>query len=208
MTGRQIVLILALLGAAAVPVSAHDLGTTYVTADFRADGTYHIDIAVDPDALLIRLELARGGEIPAGLSASERDRLIAALAGVFLEGVEVGFDGVEDRPRFEYLPATPGADTAQTPGLVRLRGTTPNGAQAWVFNDGFAAGWFAVETRADGTPARMDWLEGGKRGRPVPLRARSRIAPIFWRALPVVALGAVLVMRYHVAVPAGRRQWR
>ena len=105
------------------PRDRHDAGVGSIR-----DGTYTIDIAVDPDALLTKLEVFGGAPLSdAGISRAERDRRIEALATAFLERVVVRFDGVE-RPRFAYLPASALNDTrkaldraADRPGARRAR---------------------------------------------------------------------------------------
>ncbi len=108
---------------------AHEIGKTQASAAFQADGTYHIEINVDPDALLTKLEVFSSTAISSSVDREERDRRIASLAGVFLEEVTVRFDGVRDHPMFEYLPVSRFSDVAQAPSLVRLTGVTPRGAR-------------------------------------------------------------------------------
>src|SRR5688572_14078871 len=58
---RVAVLAAVALGVAMTAAArAHDIGTTQVTATFRDDGSYELAIAVDPDALLTRLQVAAG----------------------------------------------------------------------------------------------------------------------------------------------------
>src|SRR5262245_46929218 len=73
-------------------VDAHEIGTTQVSATFRHDGTYAIDVTVDPDALLTRLEVAGGLPLSRGLDPTARDARIASLAEVFLRHMTVAFD--------------------------------------------------------------------------------------------------------------------
>ena len=80
-------------------VSPRSAPSFAVTAAFRSTSRWI------PDALLTRLEAYSRREISSGLTPAERDRRIAALADVFLDRVEIRFDGSRRRPRFEYLPA-------------------------------------------------------------------------------------------------------
>src|SRR6185503_21118309 len=99
------IVVLALVVRLTPTAFAHELGVTQVSAAFRRDGSFEIVITVDPDALLTRLEAYSRREISSGLTPPERDRRIAALGNVFLDRVEIRFDGSRRRPRFEYVPA-------------------------------------------------------------------------------------------------------
>src|SRR5690349_15956402 len=120
----------------AIPVSspAHELGTTQAAAIVdRANGTYLIDVIVDPDALLPLLEIRDGRQLSAPVHRDARDRAIAALGPVFLDAVHVAFDGRPTTPRFEYRPSSAFADFAQAPSTVRLAGQIPEGARQFTF---------------------------------------------------------------------------
>jgi hydrogenase/urease accessory protein HupE len=151
----------ALLCAAAA--HAHEIGKTQATATFRADGTYQIDVVVDPDALLTKLEIAAGTPATpsaAGLDRAERDRRIASLAGLFLDRVTVRFDDAIVRPSFEYRPASAFSDMASAPSIVRLSGATPHGAQSFSLLYGLAMGSYALNVRLGDSAPQKFWLEG------------------------------------------------
>ena len=83
-----------------VVASAHELGTMRVAVEF-SEGAYRIDIPVDPDVLLAKLEaLAR--KPPSG-ELEDRRRLdrISDLRATFLEHAQVSFDDRRVTPRFE-----------------------------------------------------------------------------------------------------------
>src|SRR5581483_6882405 len=73
----------------AVQVSAHEIGKTQVTAVIAEHGSYRIDIVVDPDVLLTKLEVLGGNVRSAAAVRSrlERGRRIDALRDVLLERV-------------------------------------------------------------------------------------------------------------------------
>ena len=73
--------ILVVSGSAA----AHDLERTLVSLSFQADGSFVLDVANDPNWLLLRLESFAGGQVPAGLTADARDARLRALAPVFID---------------------------------------------------------------------------------------------------------------------------
>ena len=172
----------------AASLSAHELGTTQAVASFHPDGTYQIDISVDPDALLMKLELASGAAISEIVSAAERDRRIAKLGDVLLDGLDIRFDGRRDRPRFEYRPAAEPGDAV--PGVVRASGRVPDDASGWSISYQFVMGWYALEVRTASQPVRTVWLEGGKAAEAGSLKARSSMAlRVLPRILPVFVLG-------------------
>jgi hypothetical protein len=162
----------ALLVSANAPVSAHEIGKTQVTAAIAA-GTYQIDIVVDPDALLTKLDVLAGAPAPpSGLGRLERDRRIAARRDVFLAHAGLWFDGVRAAPRFEYRPAGSFNDLAQAPSIVRLAGEVPLGARDVSFEYGLALGSYALNLRVGDSPVQTFWVSGADRS-----PAASLVAP-------------------------------
>jgi hypothetical protein len=122
-----ILLSLVAVGCLAVPAFGHDLERTEVTLRFAADTTFELDIANDPDWLLLRLEPfavesgipGRPSVTPARpLSATERDALLASFAPVVIDRVVLWVDGHEVRPTTAEFIAPPGSPL----GIYRLRG--------------------------------------------------------------------------------------
>jgi len=184
-------LFFALMAAAAVvsgldptPASAHEIGKTQVTATFRSDAAYQLDIAVDPDALLVKLEAYGGRPVSSGLDRNERDRRIEALKQVFLDRVSLRFDGVRSTPRFEYIPSSAFRDFAQAPSYVRLAGRIPPRARDAAFSYGLALGSFALNIRIGESPVQTFWLDGARPGPPISLIApppAATSAEIAWQ---------------------------
>src|SRR5439155_16218178 len=141
---RLLIVVLALLAPAAA--RAHEIGKTQVTAVFHPGllrlgstaGTFQLDIVVDPDALLTKLEVYGERNVSKGLSRVERDRRIQALERVIIERVDVRFDGNRVTPRLQYLPSSALGDLAQAPSIVRLTGRVPAAAQHVRFAYGLA----------------------------------------------------------------------
>jgi hypothetical protein len=154
----------------AIVASAHEIGKTQVQAALR-DGIYEIDVVVDPDALLPTLEAYGQRTISRDQPRGERDRRIAALAGVFLERAAVSFDGRAAVSAFEYMPASAFNDYAQAPSKVRLRGTVPPGASDFTFTYGLALGTYALNARIGDGPVQTQWVVGGAPSAPVSLSA-------------------------------------
>src|SRR5438105_1728857 len=89
---RLQLLVLTFVLACGGPAAAHEIGNTQVTATIAA-GTYHVDVVVDPDALLAKLQAGRAVGTN-DVARVERDRRIALLGSVFLDRVSVWFDAV------------------------------------------------------------------------------------------------------------------
>ena len=150
----------ALLPGTAATADAHEIGKTQVVATLNVDGTYQFDIAVDPDALLTQLEVARNGRVTAAVAGrAERDRAIAAHAPEFLARVHVTFDAESATPAFAYTPPSRIGDAAQSAGQVRLTGRVPADARSFRFQYDLAGGTFALVARVHAQPARTIWVE-------------------------------------------------
>lgn len=161
-----------LLALLSVPARAHEIGTTQVTAVFEPSaGRFHLDVVVDPDALLTRLQVLRDGRVETPADRGARDRQIAALGGAFLREAQARFDGAPAALAFEYRPASALIDLAQGPSLVRLSGAIPPAARAFTFSYGLATGSFALVARVGDSPAQTFWLEGGRESVPVAIAA-------------------------------------
>jgi hydrogenase/urease accessory protein HupE len=169
--GLRALVLAAAVAAAAWPAYAHEIGKTQVSAAFRPDHTYQIDVVVDPDALLTKLQVFGGEQPAAPPDRDERDRRIAALGHVFLEHVTINFDGAAVGPRFEYLPASAFNDVAQAPSTVRLTGAMPAGAQTVSIRYGLAIGSYALNVRIADSPVQTVWLDGPQASAPTSLVA-------------------------------------
>jgi hydrogenase/urease accessory protein HupE len=156
---------------------AHEMGTTQATATVHADGTFDIDVAVDPDALLSRLLIAAHRPVappdlqPGESSRSARDRVIRSLAETFLDAIDVEFDGTRVRPVFDYRPASAFNDMAQAPSVVRLTSSVPARAHDLQFAYGLASGWYALNVRIGESQVRTYWLDGAAPSSPISLAA-------------------------------------
>src|SRR5262245_395170 len=167
--GRTVIVLVGLMLVSA-PGSAHELGKTQATATLR-DGACEVDISVDPDALLTTLEAYGGIVRTVRYGRTDRDRRITELADIFLSRTQVRFDGQPASPAFEYRPAPPFDDLAQTPSVIRLRGQIPAGARTFSFNYGLALGTYALNIRIDEGAVRTQWIVGAASSEPVPLGA-------------------------------------
>jgi len=190
---NRLVCLFMLLVAAAIPVRAHEIGKTQVTATIR-DEAYAVEIVVDPDALLTKLEVFSGSILSSEVNRVERDRRIGLLGATFLDRAVIRFDGVVDRPRFSYLPL---GDIAQSPSRVRLAGHVPHGARELTFAYGLALGSYALNIRIGDSALETLWLDGAQQSAPV-----SLVAP----PPPPTAIDVArqyLVLGYTHIVPKG-----
>jgi len=184
---------------AAARASAHEIGKTQVAASIDPSGAYQIDLVVDPDALLTKLEVFGGTRIrpPASLDRRDRDRRIRELGGVLLDRVAILFDGVVSTPRFEYLPANAFNDLAQSPSSVRLAGAVPAGAREFSFAYGLALGSYALNVKIGDSPVQTLWINGIDKSAPVSLVAPPD--PPTWRRIAWQYFG----LGYTHIVPKG-----
>jgi len=148
--------------ALAAPAAGHEIGKTQVTATV-ADGRYTVDVTVDPDSLLAKLDAVSSTPTvvaTVGVGRPERDQRIVASAREFLDRFTIAFDGAPVRPRFAYLPAGAISDLAQTPSIVRLTGTVPVGAGVISVAYGLALGSYAFNVRIGEAEPRIVWVNG------------------------------------------------
>jgi hydrogenase/urease accessory protein HupE len=175
MTSKRLVIRLAFAAAALVCTggasSAHEIGKTQVTATFDSPDAYRVEVVVDPDALLTKLEVFGGSPVSHGLARTERNRRIDALRRVFLSNASIWFDGLRSQPQFEFVPASSLNDLAQTPSVVRLTGVVPREAHDFAFAYGLAMGSYALNVRIAASPVQTLWINGTERSAAVSLVA-------------------------------------
>jgi hydrogenase/urease accessory protein HupE len=151
-------------------VSAHEIGKTQASVIID-QGAYTIDVIVDPDGLLKKLEVFSGAPLSSGLDRTERDRRIGTLASTFLDRVVVRFDNRIDRPAFAYRPASTFGDIAAAPSVVRLTGRVPSGASVMTFAYGLALGSYALNARIGNSALQTLWLDGTGESPAISLKA-------------------------------------
>ncbi len=159
---------LSVFGGYGARLLAHELGRTQAIAVIR-DGAYTIDVVVDPDALLVKLEVFSGSPLSTGLTRDERDRRIGALASTFLDRVILRLDDTVAHPQFTYVAESALADAAQSPSRIRLTGRIPPGTRDMTFAYGLALGAYALNVRVGDGPMQTFWLEGVRPSPPISL---------------------------------------
>ena len=165
--------ILMMLGLAPA-ARAHEIGTTHVTALFHPDGTYRVDIVVDPESLLARLEAAAGRELSGTSSGEELKARIESLQATFLETTRVMFNGERAQATFDYMPMA--RDDLRDPstgtrllhaGLVRLSGRAPETARTFTWSYSLVYGTYLLTVQNERSEVRRQWLEGGTLSKPL-----------------------------------------
>ena len=145
------------------PLAAHDTENTHVQATF-SDGTYRIDVLNDPGWLWLLLAPGAGSVVP---DFEERDRQLRGLTTRFGNEIRVFFDGVPtDVDRIEYVapdahdPTAPGWGE---PGMFRLWGTVPPGAERFQFAYSLVVDQYPMTVSVDGGTPLTRWLLTGER---------------------------------------------
>jgi hydrogenase/urease accessory protein HupE len=175
------VMLLALIGRA--QLHAHELGLTRATVTFAADRTYTVEVLVDPESLLAKLEILSGRSPSAGVPVNELPARIEALSAILRERVVVLFDGVPQQPELAYVPGppvpvtdpatpamaapatAPATAATATAGTATLRfsGRVPGGARAFQINYGLVLGSYALTIKNDaGSAPITNWVAGGQ----------------------------------------------
>ena len=191
-----------LTSPAAPALSAHDLRVTHATLTFTP-GRYQLDVVVDPESLLARLEIYADRTPSVGVPASEVPDRIRALGDVALARTTVAFDGVPAASTFQFLPsktgapgttsevtpgATPGgaagaiagAPSMLPPGTIRFSGDVPAGARQCRITYGLVLGSYALTlVSPTGQRSAPIWIAGGQPGPALDLRA-GFVDPPWW----------------------------
>lgn len=126
--------------------AAHEIGTTRVSIDLKADRTFAVEIVTDAGTLLDRLRC---------------DPRTPECGAAFFEKVHLQMDGVEARPALALAIVQPAAN-------IRLSGRIPDGARqlTWMYGWTFAS--YSVTVRAAASTAESTfWLEGGETSAPI-----------------------------------------
>ena len=178
---------------AAPTIAAHDLGLTHAILTFTP-GRYQLDVVVDPESILARLEVYGDRTPSVNPQASEIPGRIVALGDVALARTRITFDGVPATSAFSYLPtapkgpAPPSAATSLVPGppsllppaTLRFTGDVPAGARICRVTYGMVLGSYALTlVTPDGTASAPVWIAGGQESPALDLRA-GFVDPPWW----------------------------
>ena len=167
--------LLILPGAAA---RAHELGKIQIYATFLKDGTYRIDIPVDPAHLWPGDKgpaegATRHGPI-AGLTP-EVDRQFGKFLRDLANGATISFDGAAVEPKLAIVP--PAADDPPGRTTLRLAGPIPAGSRAFNFKEEVPLGTFPLVLLIEGEESSVwQWLDAGATSPPFSL-AKAAVPP-------------------------------
>ena len=171
-----VVMLVQLVLMAGVRPQAHELGLTRATVTFAADHTYTVDVLVDPESLLAKLEILSGRSPTGGVPVDELQPRIEALGAILRERVVIMFDGVAQQPGVTYVPgpavpaSAPGTPSASEAApatgptaTLRFSGHVPSGARAFQINYGLVLGSYALTIKNDtGSAPVTNWVAGGQ----------------------------------------------
>lgn len=170
------ILILALLAAPAI--QAHELGKVQVYATFLKDGTYQIDVPIDPEHLARGDEGGPAGETRYGAISGlspEVDRQFGKFLSAFVDGATVAFDGKTVEPKAGIAPPDPEDPPGRT--TLRLHGPIPGGARAFTWKNAMALGSYPLVLQNEGDESsEWKWLEKDAESAPFPL-AKAVVPP-------------------------------
>jgi hydrogenase/urease accessory protein HupE len=174
--------ILAVLAAA--PLRGHELGKVQVYATFLKDGTYQIEVPLDPEHLRQgdfgpAAGGTRYGPI-AGLDPKTEQKLGKLLHG-FTDGATLAFDGRPVEPGLEIVPPEPGTLPGRT--TLRLHGPIPGGARTFTWKQALPLGSYPLVLRNEGDEtSEWKWLEAGAESAPFSL-SKVVIPPTRWEVV-------------------------
>lgn len=124
----------------------------------QQDGRFVLEVANDPNWLLLRLETFAGGNVPPSRSPDQRDQRLAQLTDVFADRIVLFVDSHEVRATaIEYIkPSEPSAALA----TYRLTGRMPRDATRLRWLYGIVADPYPLEIRQPDGSSTVEWIEG------------------------------------------------
>jgi hypothetical protein len=167
-----------LLALTATAAGAHQLGKIQVYTTFLKDGTYQIDVPLDPSHMTPEdlggaVGTTKYGDIP-GLKPAA-DHGFGKLMRAFVDGATLAFDGREVEPELAIAPLDPDGPPDRV--TLRLQGPIPGGARMFTWKNTIKIGSYPLVLKNEGDESSVwQWLEAGDASKPFPL-AKSVIPP-------------------------------
>ena len=192
-----------MLLTALAPLAAHEAERTRITLALQSNGTFTLEVANDPNWLLLRLETFAGGTVAPNTPPAQRDARLAQLAPVFADRVVLFVDAHEVRAAaVEYLPPArgPGAGGREPENplaIFRLTGTMPRDATRLRWLYGLVADPYPLEIRQPDGSSTVEWIEGTNWSEVIDL-SRS-----FTRPTRLEIAGQYLWLGYSHILPKG-----
>ena len=152
---------------------AHGLGAVQADITFRKDGSFIMDVQVDPEHLPGSLNPFTG--LPPVVTEQELLRRKTAFQSDFLAQLNLSFDGVKQIFKVEPLPSPDAADPgASWHFAFRLTGSIPSGARQFTWSHPYAMGQYLLRMRNEGdAEPHPIWVEGGLSSPPFNLGSPS-----------------------------------
>jgi hypothetical protein len=202
---RHLVLYVAALAvagalASAAPARPHELGSGRAEVYLQRDGAFRIDLQLDPDLTLQRLQLAAGQPLTPGLADEPLRAALLARREALLGTVTITAGEAPLRTSFEYVAApartptsaapstaaAPATQPAPPPGrreaTVRLAGRLPNPAAELRLSWSLPASRYALVVHRAGESGELEthWVEPGDASPPLrpAAAAPSRLAVV------------------------------
>ena len=183
---------LAITMCLSVRIGGHEMGSSRASITFHPDGTFTLDILVDPQNLLAQLALRRG-DTPPKVVPVERVSHVRAALGQLSEGVELYFDGQRMTASADYLTSVPRALAQLLPegvgdaGTLHLTGRVPSGTRTFAFAYRWTYGAMPLAIHGGEAQPRLVWIGAGERPAPLPMQPVA--SPVWTVARQYVALG-------------------
>ena len=167
------------------PSAAHELGKVQVYATFLKDGTYRIDMPVDPEHLRPG-DIGRAGRRdplrPHRGLTPRSDQQFGKFLRAFADGATIAFDGRPVEPRWRSRRRTPDAPPGRT--TLRLHGPIPGGARAFTWSTRRCrSAPIPLVLLTRGTRARRLAMAGGGRQSPPFSLAKAVVPPTRWEVV-------------------------
>jgi hydrogenase/urease accessory protein HupE len=150
--------------------SAHEIGAGRVEVFLFPDGAFRVDLQVDPDLTLQRLQLAAGETLTPELPDPVlRARLLERRAAL-LATTRITAAGAPQTVSFDYLPAPPRRNGLRE-ATLRLAGRLPAGAGSLRLAWTLPAGRYALVAHRQGEEGNLEtyWVEPGEESPPLGL---------------------------------------
>ena len=158
------------MGLSLVQASAHELGTIRTYATFEKGGTYRAEVIIDREHLPpgFLAEAAPAKQEIGGLSPELAKENAGRILSQVFNHSQVFFDGKEARVQADWESPDPAAAEL----VLRLSGEIPGGARTFTWMNSLKLGSYLLTISTEGEQAlSRQWVEGGERSRPFPLKA-------------------------------------
>lgn len=172
-----------LLAACALGASAHEIGTTRVTANFSSR-SYEITVVTDGEALAEKIESLSGRVLEQGTATEKLLGIITGADEIYRQRVKIAFDNVTDKPAIAYsIAPAPGPGTAP-PATIRFTGRMPESPGKFQWSYAWTFATYSLTVNAPGAPQPQTmWLEGGRASTEIDLAGLASSGPpsTLWR---------------------------